>query len=712
MKLLVGLFSSVILLSGCAPSIYYVKPREWSPPAAVDSVIRFFQPYLQDKKIFLDPGHGGEDRVNRGPEEDAIEADVNLQVGLALREYLTRAGSTVYMSRTKDTSIALRERPVLAAMCGADMFISLHHNATGNPITNYTSTYYHAYEGHPEYHPAHHDIARYIQRDMSYAMRNASPPFSPTFDGTLSDFHIYPNSGFAVLRHNTLPAVLIEGSFFTHPHEEQRLALSEFNRIEAWGIFLGLGKYFAAGIPDLLLVSDSISTTPKPLVTIGVSSNEEIDPRTLLAEINGVPVAAIYDDSSKTITVRLEQELTGGEHELLAWIKNINGNTSWPFRRGLVVKLPPASLELAVHPPRLPLSTNLLARVTCLAKDKNGDRVVDGSSIRISMPAGGVDTTVFTVHGIASLYVYGSTARESRLIRASADTVSDTLLLGFSTGYDTYLTGVVRSDVDSLPLPGARVMQIAGAFHDSTRILDTTWSDGRYVTFQRLSDPLLLRFQKEGYFTQREELRHATEPSEVNAWLTLLMRSNDTTVAERERAKRSSQYSSGMYVRVDASGKEEQAACRIYPSLTNAAFAGMLLQGLRLTSGLDSLGIFPSRERFYYDVAMGTITVVVPSTTTGYYDGMKESAIDAIAWGLFMGILQSEGFVPDSTDTYSVTDSINGNGVFGESVILGETLEAVTDANGTVNFFGLGSGEDDLRVRGNARAVVKPRINP
>ena len=187
----------------------------------------------------------------------------------------------------------------------------------------------------------------------------------------------------------------------------------------------------------------------------------------------------------------------------------------------------------------------------------------------------------------------------------------------------------------------------------------------------------------------------------------VLMRSSDTTIVEKERARQSSRYTPGMYIRIDAAGKDKQATCRIYGSLTNAAFAGMLLRGLQLVSELDSAGIFSSQNRFYYDVAMGTITVVIPSVTTGYYDGVKDHAIETIAWGLFIGILQSEGFIPDANDSYSVTDSVTGDVVVGATVNLNETISAVSDSIGTVNFFGVESGENYFRVLGNANTVVK-----
>jgi len=56
-----------------------------------------------------------------------------------------------------------------------------------------------------------------------------------------------PTADSGSFRDNPIPAVLIEASFFTYPPEERRLALEEFNTIEAWGMFIGISRYFRAG---------------------------------------------------------------------------------------------------------------------------------------------------------------------------------------------------------------------------------------------------------------------------------------------------------------------------------------------------------------------------------------------------------------------------------------------------------------------------------
>lgn len=80
-------------------------------------------------KIFIDPGHGGSDRANKGP-TGYIEADGMLDLSLKLRDELLSTGAfEVKMSREKDATVALRERGNMAARWGANMFISQHSNA-------------------------------------------------------------------------------------------------------------------------------------------------------------------------------------------------------------------------------------------------------------------------------------------------------------------------------------------------------------------------------------------------------------------------------------------------------------------------------------------------------------------------------------------------------------------------------------------------------
>jgi len=92
-------------------------------------------------RVFIDPGHGGEDPGAVGP-GGVREADINLAVALELAPVLERAGCEVKLSRTGDYRLVpmsqansrtddLKARSDMANEWGAHVCISIHHNGSG-----------------------------------------------------------------------------------------------------------------------------------------------------------------------------------------------------------------------------------------------------------------------------------------------------------------------------------------------------------------------------------------------------------------------------------------------------------------------------------------------------------------------------------------------------------------------------------------------------
>jgi len=81
----------------------------------------------QKIKIFIDPGHGGNDpgAVSNGMRE----SDITLEVSKNLADLLKLAGLEVRLSRTEDRIVPLNDRWQAANAWGADYFISIHVNA-------------------------------------------------------------------------------------------------------------------------------------------------------------------------------------------------------------------------------------------------------------------------------------------------------------------------------------------------------------------------------------------------------------------------------------------------------------------------------------------------------------------------------------------------------------------------------------------------------
>ena len=85
---------------------------------------------LSGKIICINPGHGGSDPGACG---DLRESDMNLTVAIRLGQLLVERGATVIYTRTTDDHVYLSDRPVIANNAGADIFVSIHHNGSGDP---------------------------------------------------------------------------------------------------------------------------------------------------------------------------------------------------------------------------------------------------------------------------------------------------------------------------------------------------------------------------------------------------------------------------------------------------------------------------------------------------------------------------------------------------------------------------------------------------
>ena len=94
-----------------------------------------------DLVIAIDPGHGGTDS---GAAHGTIkEKDVNLKIAKYLKTYLEQYdGVQVYMTRSTDTYLELSERVNNSVANGADVFISIHNNASSNTKTSGSMVFY------------------------------------------------------------------------------------------------------------------------------------------------------------------------------------------------------------------------------------------------------------------------------------------------------------------------------------------------------------------------------------------------------------------------------------------------------------------------------------------------------------------------------------------------------------------------------------------
>lgn len=290
--------------------------------------------WLKGVKICLDPGHGG-DRDKLGYKRGLTylsEADLNLRVARYLRDLLVAHGAVVVMTREGDQDVDLKERCRIAHRERVDFFLSIHHNWSPRFDTTATTTWYHLT---PDEKPASMDLARAVQEEVSKAIDPSEPVRS---GGLMSDGLMY-KSGFGVLRDlpPDVPGALCETTYYSCFSMERKLRDLEFNRTEAWGFFLGLVRYLAAGIPRAEVVATQGGVVLQ--VFDGLEERGEwakpwkIFSEHTLVRLDGKVVSHDYDPA--TGKIRIAGSLVAkGEHSLEVVLVNLNGNHSWPKKLG------------------------------------------------------------------------------------------------------------------------------------------------------------------------------------------------------------------------------------------------------------------------------------------------------------------------------------------------------------------------------------------
>lgn len=178
---------------------------------------------LRSKTIVIDPGHS-KDPGAIGP-TGYTEAEANLAIALMLKKRLQSRGAKVIMTRDDDRHVELYDRPMIAKLNDADLFVSIHNNAVPdgvNPFTNNgTSTYY--------YHPHSIDLARCIHAEMVNATG-------------LPDYGLF-HGNLAVNRPTQYPAVLVECAFMIIPEQEAVLKTDKFRKKAAKAIAQGIRNF-------------------------------------------------------------------------------------------------------------------------------------------------------------------------------------------------------------------------------------------------------------------------------------------------------------------------------------------------------------------------------------------------------------------------------------------------------------------------------------
>ncbi len=224
-------------------------------------------------RVLLDPGHGG--REYGATAKQTKEKNIVLDFALLAVKELEKLGFSVLLSRQKDSQLSLGARTQLAKSWKADVFISIHANASPLKAVRGTETYIlssKASDGaarklaisenmkNGQEEPKQAQTIKNILRDVwqtaylqdsAYLAANIQKSLVEARERFISDAggrSLKGNRGvreapFSVLKRAAMPAVLVELAYLSNNADRRLLKNKKFQQTLAKALAKGVGKY-------------------------------------------------------------------------------------------------------------------------------------------------------------------------------------------------------------------------------------------------------------------------------------------------------------------------------------------------------------------------------------------------------------------------------------------------------------------------------------
>lgn len=711
-----------LALSGCAHAFrgqeaMYSAFRDELPPAEWQG--------LQGRRIVIDPGHGGKDPGAVGP-AGLKEKDVNLAVSLELARLLRQAGAEVHLTREDDRDLGLPDRVIFANSKDADLFLSLHHNATLEPHNQLdeTQTYYKMDDDGPSY-----EIGASIHRRL---IRNVAMPKERLAPGN-----------YFVLRYSKAPAILGEASYITHQDVERKLSTSEAVKLEARSYFLGIAEYFQNGRPVVARFAKQDSSDPaRPVIVANLDGDgSPIVPSSIIMTLNGEKVPVNFDPLTGTAIYQPTDPLPNGSHVVSLAFRNIKGNSSTKAEALVTVNNPAerAILENPLGSPALNGRMPFVARF----EDKNGHAVADGTPVTWSTSAGQFYRPVtVTQGGKAVNYLENLDPRLRAQVSVTAGTPHASATISFDPTPGPALMGYV-SNPDGKVVAGAQITAIG----QEQRFTAESNDDG-YFWFTDVPAKLReLRVERPGYQPRSYMLRQKAfvdiqldplheaafheqvivlnpagggderGPVAENAYLTsqlnwqiaedlreyleaagakvLLTRGRDDMVSDIQRVRIANDANATLFLSIALKAEgEDDFRVEHYPtSARGKEFSEKIRQALSRSLGADGY-TKPYASYVLIHPACPSVTIV-PGPLERYDAAFPQARVRKAAYAIFQGLQSPKEASARLTVKLRYRD---GAAVPNGTAMLDQRTTGLTDAKGAWSFENLDLGQHHLTV--------------
>lgn len=185
-------------------------------------------------QIVIDIGHGGDDPGKVGINQ-ALEKDINLAIGLYLKDYLTASGYSVTMTRDTDTTLAdpsasnqklsdFKNRTELIRQAAPSAVISIHQNSYPQESV----------QGAQVFHSGSTESELLASCIQEQCRRILNPN---------NHRQIKQNSDYYLFRHTTCPIVIVECGFLSNYEEANLLITEQYQQKTAWAIYMGTVQF-------------------------------------------------------------------------------------------------------------------------------------------------------------------------------------------------------------------------------------------------------------------------------------------------------------------------------------------------------------------------------------------------------------------------------------------------------------------------------------
>ncbi|HTX21563.1 MAG TPA: N-acetylmuramoyl-L-alanine amidase [Candidatus Aquilonibacter sp.] len=190
-----------------------------------------------NRVIVIDPGHGGSNHGTHSVLDGRFEKEFTLDLALRLKPLLEAEGWTVFLTRTSDVYVANSYRPIFATAHHANLFISLHFNATADRDESAAGleTYCFTPTGMPS------TVTRgytdpWSEKLSSNDFDTQNLQLAVKMQGALTHAIGMPDRGvrhvryIEVLRNQNCPAVLIENGYLSNPAEAAKIESADYRQ--------------------------------------------------------------------------------------------------------------------------------------------------------------------------------------------------------------------------------------------------------------------------------------------------------------------------------------------------------------------------------------------------------------------------------------------------------------------------------------------------